>query len=244
MPDPALVTLTWRVVKRRLAASRAAIAAALLFPGLVALIGLRDSYAAGMKFFLFFFPHAFLVAAQDMVRTDIDGGALENVLFLAGRFRGFLRAKSLVLAAALGAYSAGLFALLAVWGAADGGFKPAYAIQFGLGLLAGLYYVALAGTLSYFLKAGSNAAAILLGQAAVVVALLFSVTSRTGFLDHAIAGRFPGPGPALLFGGLVAVLPNVIVSPKVSVFGAEVLAGLVLALFVQGRLVRRLELRK
>jgi hypothetical protein len=244
MSDPALVTLTWRVVRRRVLASRAAIAAAVLFPALVALIGLRDSYAAAMRFFLFFFPHAFLFAAQDMVRTDIDGGALENVLFLAGRFRGFLWAKNLVLAAAVAAYAAGLFTLLAAWGAARGGFEAVHLAQFGLGLLAGLYYVALAGTLSHFLKAGSNAAAVLLGQAAVFVALLFSVTSRTGFLDHAAAGRFPGPGPALLFGGLVAVLPNVIVSPKMSVFGAEVLAGLVLALFVQGRLVRRLELRK
>jgi len=76
------------------------------------------------------------------------------------------------------------------------------------------------------------------------VALLFSVTSRTGLLDYAASGRFPGPGPALLFGGLVAVLPNVVVSPSLFVFGAEVLAGLVLALLVQSRLSRRLELRK
>ena len=76
------------------------------------------------------------------------------------------------------------------------------------------------------------------------MALLFSVTSRTGLLDYAASGRFPGPGPALLFGGLVAVLPNVVVSPSLFVFGAEVLAGLVLALLVQSRLSRRLELRK
>jgi hypothetical protein len=244
MFDPSLIPLTWRVVRRRLYASPAAIAAALAFPALVALIGLRDSYGAAMKFFLFFFPHGFLIAAQDMVRTDIDSGALENVLFLDGRFRSFLRAKNFVLAAAMGTYALGLFALLAAWGAATGGFEAVHPAQFGLGLLAGFYYIALAGALSHFLKAGSNAAAVLLGQAAVVVALLFSVTSRTGFLDHAASGRFPGPGPALLFGGLVAVLPNVIVSPKLSIFGAEILAGLVLALFVQGRLLRRLELRK
>jgi hypothetical protein len=244
MFDTALFPLTWRVVRQRLFASPLAFAAAVAFPALVVFIGVRDSYGAALRFFLFFFPHGFLIAAQDMVRTDIESGALENALFLGGRFRGFLWAKNFVLAAAVGAYACGLFALLSAWGAATGAFEPIHLAQFALGLLAGFYYIGLAGTLSYFLKAGSNAVALLLGQAAVVVALLFSVTSRTGLLDHAASGRFPGPGPALLFGGLVAVLPNVVVSPSLFVFGAEVLAGLVLAFLVQSRLARRLELRK
>ena len=244
MLDTALFPLTWRVVRQRLFASPLAIAAAVAFPALVVFIGVRDSYGAALRFFLFFFPHGFLIASQDMVRTDIESGALENALFLGGRFRGFLWAKNFVLAAAVGAYACGLFALLSVWGAATGAFEPIHLAQFSLGLLAGFYYIGLAGTLSYFLKAGSNAVALFLGQAAVVVALLFSVTSRTGLLDHAASGRFPGPGPALLFGGLVAVLPNVVVSPSLFVFGAEVLAGLVLSFLVQSRLARRLELRK
>jgi hypothetical protein len=244
MLDTALFPLTWRVVRQRLFASPLAIAAAAAFPALVVFIGVRDSYGAAVRFFLFFFPHGFLIAAQDMVRTDIESGALENVLFLGGRFRGFLWAKSFVLAAAVGAYACGLFVLLVACGAATGAFEPVHLAQFALGLLAGFYYIGLAGTLSYFLKAGSNAVALLLAQAAVVVALLFSVTSRTGLLDHAASGRFPGPGPALVFGGLVAVLPNVVVSPSLFVFGAEVLAGLVLALLTQSRLARRLELKK
>jgi hypothetical protein len=244
MLDTALFPLTWRVVRQRLFASPLALAAALAFPALVVFIGVRDSYGAAVRFFLFFFPHGFLIAAQDMVRTDIESGALENVLFLGGRFRGFLWAKSFVLAAAVGAYACGLFVLLVAWGAVTGAFEPVHLAQFALGLLAGFYYIGLAGTLSYFLKAGSNAVALLLAQAAVVVALLFSVTSRTGLLDHAASGRFPGPGPALVFGGLVAVLPNVVVSPSLFVFGAEVLAGLVLALLTQSRLARRLELKK
>lgn len=244
MLDSAVFPLTWRVVRRRLFGSPLAIATALSLPALTTFIGLRDSYGAAVRFFLFFFPHGFLIAAQDMVRTDIESGALENVLFLGGRFRGFLWAKNFVLAAAVGIYACGLFVLLAVWGAATGALEPVHLVQFGLGLLAGCYYIGLAGTLSYFLKAGSNAVALLLAQAAVVVALLFSVTSRTGLLDHAASGRFPGPGPALLFGGLVAVLPNVVVSPSLFVFGIEVLAGLLLALLVQSRLARRLELRK
>jgi len=49
----------------------------------------------------------FLISVQDTVRSDIEGGALENVLFLGGRFRGFLSAKSLVLAVAVAGYAAG-----------------------------------------------------------------------------------------------------------------------------------------
>jgi hypothetical protein len=113
-----------------------------------------------------------------------------------------------------------------------------------LALLAGLYYAALAGVLSHFLRGGSNVLSILLAQAAGVLALLFTVSSRTGLLDHAASGRFPGAGSKLLFGGLVAVLPNVVVAGRPSLFAAEVLAGLVAALAVQERLVRKLELRK
>ena len=240
MLDTTLLPLTWRVTRRRLIASPLTLVAGLAFPAFVVWIGLRDSYETAAKFFLFFFPHVFLIAAQDMVRTDIDGGALENVLFLGGRFRRFLWSKNFVLAGAGGAYALLLFALFSAWGLAAGEFRPIYAAQFGLGLLAGFYYIGLAGTLSYFLRAGSNTLVLLLAQ----VALLFSVTSRTGFLDYAASGRFPGLGSKLLFGGLVAVLPNLAVSGRLSAFGAEVLAGLALSLFVQNRLARALELGK
>jgi hypothetical protein len=244
MFDTALFPLTWRVTRRRLAASPLVLAAGLAFPAAVVWIGVRDSYGTAAKFFFFLLPHVFLVAAQDMVHTDIDGGALESVLFLGGRFRRFLWAKNFVLAGAGGAYALLLFALFSAWGLAAGEFRPTHAAQFGMGLLAGFYYIGLAGVLSYFLKAGSNTLALLLAQTAAVVALLFSATSRTGFLDYAASGRFPGLGSKLLFGGLVAVLPNVVVSGRLAAFGAEVLAGLALSLLVQHRLARALELGK
>ncbi|OGD16455.1 MAG: hypothetical protein A2V76_10375 [Candidatus Aminicenantes bacterium RBG_16_63_14] len=244
MFDTALFPITWRVTRRRLLASPLAIAAGLAFPAFVVWIGFNDSYETAAKFFFFLLPHVFLIAAQDTVRTDIESGALENVLFLGGRFRGFLRAKSYVLAAAVGIYACGLFGLFTAWGLAAGAFRPYFVIRFALGLLAGSYYIALAGTLSYFLRAGSNVLALLLAQSAALIALLFSATSRTGFLDYAASGRFPGLGPKLLFGGLVAILPNVVVSGRLLVFAAEVLTGLALSLFVQNRLARALELGK
>jgi hypothetical protein len=244
MFDTALLPLTWRVTRRRLVASPLTLAAGLAFPAVVVWIGLSDSYETAAKFFFFLFPHVFLIAAQDMVRTDIDSGALENILFLGGRFRRFLWAKNFVLAGVGGAYVLLLFALFASWGLALGEFRPVYAAQFVMGLLAGFYYLALAGTLSYFLRAGSNTLVLLLAQSAALVGLLFSATSRTGFLDYAASGRFPGIGSKLLFGGLVAILPNLVVSSRLVAFGAVVLAGLALSLFVQHRLVRALELGK
>jgi hypothetical protein len=236
--------LTWRVARRRLIASPLAIVAGLAFPAFVAWIGLYDSYAAAAKFFFFLLPYVFLVAAEDMVRSDVDGGALENVLFLAGRFRGYLAAKSLVLAAAAAGYAAALFVLFAAWGIAEGRFTPDFALRFGLGLVAGIYYMSLAGVLSHFLKAGSNVLVLLLAQSAVVIGLVFSTTPRTGLLDWMAAGRFPGIGPKLLFGGFVAVVPNIIVSGRLPFFALEVLALLGLALAVQKRLTARLEIRK
>jgi hypothetical protein len=244
MPDTALLTLTWRVTRHRLVASPLAIVAGLAFPAFVVWIGFHDSYASAAKFFFFLLPHVFLVAAQDTVRSDVESGALESVLFLGGRWRRYLSAKSLVLAAAAAGYAVCLFVLFAAWGAARGELRADFAVRFALALVAGAYYVAAAGALSYVLKAGSNVLAVLLAQSAAVMALVFSATSRTGLLDYAATGRFPGIGDKLLFGALVAVLPNVIVSGRLPFFAAEIAAGLGLALFVQGRLARRLEIRK
>lgn len=244
MPDPALLPLTWRVTRQRLVSSPLAVVAGLAFPAFVVWIGFTDSYATAAKFFFFLLPHVFLIAAQDTVRSDVESGALENVLFLGGRFRSFLGAKGLVVAGAAAGYATVLYILFAAWGLASGAFGADSVLRFGLTLLAGLYYVALASLLSHVLKAGSNVLALLLAQSASIIALVFTTTARTGLLDYAATGRFPGPGPALVFGGWVAILPNVIVSGRLPGFAAEVLALLGLAVFAQARLLRRLEIRK
>lgn len=243
MPDTALLALTWRVTMRRVLASWPAAVAGLAFPAGIVWAGIGDSYGTAAKLFYFLLPHAFLVAAQDTVRTDLESGALENTLFAAGRFRGFLRAKGLVAAAGAGAYAIALFGLFAAWGLARGEFRPGDLVKFGLAVLAGLYYVGLAGVLGHFMRGGSNVLALLLAQAAAAMALIFTASARTGLLDYAAAGRFPGLGPKLLFGGLTALLPNVIVAGRWSLFAAEVLAGLGLVWAVHELLIRRLELR-
>lgn len=242
MFDAALFALTWRVTRKRLFGSPPALAAALAFPAFIAWIGLDDSYGTAARIFFFVLPHAFLLAAQDTVRTDIESGVLENALFAAGRFRGFLMAKGLVAAAVAGGYALLLCGLFAAWGISLGAFRASDLVRIGLALIAGLYYVALAGILSHFLRGGSNVLALLLAQAAVLVALLFTVSARTGLLDHAASGRFPGLGPKLLFGGLALILPNVVVTGRPTLFAAGVLAGLLAALLIRTWLLRRLEL--
>lgn len=244
MYDASLFALAWRIARRGLAGSPLAIAAGLAFPALVVWTGLRDSYGTAAKLFFFALPHLFLIAGRDEVKTEVEGGSLDSPLFLGGRFRGYLGCKSLAVTAAVAAYAAGAFALFAAWGAAAGRFEPIFLLRFGLALLAGLYYAAVAGLLSHFLKGGANVLVLLLAQAAAVLGLVFSTTARTGLLDYAAAGRFPGPGEALQFGGLVAVLPNIVVSGRLPAFAAEVLAGLGLAVLARVRLLRALELRR
>jgi hypothetical protein len=119
-----------------------------------------------------------------------------------------------------------------------------FMLQFGLALLGGLYYIGLAGAVSHFLKAGSNVVLILLIQFGAFLGLLFSVTSRTGFIDYLETGRFPGLGSRLAFFGFVSVFPNLAVSPRLTTGGLVIAAGLALALLFQRGRLRRLELRR
>ncbi len=244
MPAADVFPLTFRLTVRKVAASGFNLAVSALLPALLVFLGLRASYGTAMKLFLFFCPYVFLLAAQDMVGTELAGGALENVLFLRGAFRSYLWLKNFVLAAAAGAYVSFLFALLAAWGFVRGDFDPAFLIQFGLALAGGFYYVGLAGALSHFLKAGSNVVMILLVQLAAFMGLLLSAASRTGLIDYLETGRFPGLWPRLEFIGFIAVFPNLAVSRRLTAGGFVIAAGLALALLFQRGRLRRLELRK
>lgn len=242
MPAKDVFPLTVRLAVAKLRSSKFTVAVLAALPAFLVYLGVRDSQATAMKFFLFFFPYVFLLFAQDMVASELAVGGLENILFLRGRFRSYLWQKNLALAAAAGAYAAGLFLLLSAWGVACGTPGPFPADQFGMGLLAGVYYVGLAGLLSWFLKAGSNVVIILLAQAAWLVGLLFSATSRTGFIDHLGTGTFPGPKSWLLFMGFTSFFPNLLVSRRLFRGGLVVAAGLALVLLLQRTLARRLEL--
>jgi len=244
MPEKNVFPLTMSLTAAKLRASRFSVALAALLPAFLAFVAARGSCGTAMKFFLFFFPYVFLVAAQDMAGTEISSGALENVIFLRGVFRRFLWRKNFALAASAGAYAAAVFIGLALWSLARGRFDPNWGLQFGLGLLAGFYYIGAAGALSHFLKGGSNVVVILLAQAASLLGLLASAASRSAFIDHLEAGKFPDLVSRLKFLGFTAVFPNLIVSPRLRAGALVAAVGLAAALALQRALLRRLELRK
>ena len=217
---------------------------AAFFAAVPAYAWLRDSPAAALSFFLFLFPYVFLVLTQDMVRSEVDSGGLENVAFLRQDFRRYLLEKNAVIALFGGLVSLALFGILVTASCGSRSFSLLDFAQFGAGLFAGLYYTALAGFLSYLLKAGSNVLVIFLGQAALAVSFLLSAGSETGFLRNLSEGAFPDFPSLLKFSGLVALLPNTVVSRKFLPWTFEV-AGLSLFFFwLQYRQAARLELKK
>jgi hypothetical protein len=239
-----MFALTSLITMKKIAASRFLIAVSAAFPVFLVFLGIRESYGTMMKFFLFLFPHVFLFAGQDMAGGEVAGGALENVLFLRGRFKDYLWQKNFVLAGAAAGYSLALFFLLAVWGLASGRFDPASALQLGPGLLAGIYYIAVGGALSYLFRAGSNVIVVLLAQAGAVVALLLSAAARTTFLDCLESGRFPDLAARLKFAGLVSLFPNLIASRRLLAGASVVAGGAMLAFVCQRARLRRLELSR
>jgi hypothetical protein len=244
MSERFLWPLTLRLTWGKTRSSRFSLFLAAAFPVSIAWLIKNEGVRAGVSAFLLLFPHIFLILAQDMVRSELAGGVLENVLFLDGAFRRYLWLKNPAVLAIGGAYAAGLFAGLAALAAATGDLRLSFLTRFLLGLLAGAYYVAAAGLASYYLNSGSNALVFILLQFAGFFGLLFSAGSRPGFVDYVIDGRLPSVGARFLFHGLLLVFPNIITLPGHGRFAWVPAAGLALGLYLQKLLVSRLELRK
>ncbi len=244
MPELGFFPVTCGLTWGRLRSSRLPFILALAFPVFIVWLGLTASEKNAMSTFLLFFPHIFLFLAQDMVKSDIDGGALENVLFLQGRFRDYLWQKNFFIIALGTAYSTALFILLAVWQALSGGFGRSMIVGFAVGLLVGCYYTAAAGLLSYFLRAGSNTVLFIVLQAAAFFTLLFTSAGRSGLLFSIADGRFPDLRTRIVIRGLTAVFPNLAVLEQLRSLWWEVLAGTALFLIAQRCLASRLELEQ
>ncbi|MBN2408481.1 MAG: hypothetical protein JXE07_01990, partial [Candidatus Aminicenantes bacterium] len=117
---------------------------------------IKGAFGFAFRIFLFLFPHLFLFLARDMIKDEVDSGALENLLFLDGGYKSYFRWKNAVVGgAALGAGFL-FFGAFSLYGLATRQFVAMDLLQFGSGIVAGLYYLALAGFLSFFWRAGSN----------------------------------------------------------------------------------------
>jgi hypothetical protein len=218
-----------------------------LLPAFIVLLGyvwLRDSFSLCFRAYLFLFPYLFLFVSQDMVRDEVDSGALENVLFLRGRFRGYLLKKGLFLGLAALSLSIVLFLGLAAYGLISREFLAIYLLQFAAGVAAGVYYLSLGGLLSFSFKGGSNVLIVILAQVFLFIWLLLAAAKGGGLIDSLDQGSLAGLVPKLKFVAFAAVLPNVVSARRFVAYSAALLALSGFLLAVQWLKVRKLELRK
>jgi len=244
MPELGFLPVVFKLSLGKIRASKFSIVAAVLFPVFLVWLGLAGRPATAMSVFLFFFPHAFLFLAQDMVKTEIESGAMENVLFLGGRFRAYIWQKNFVIMAAGTVYAAVIFAALAAWNSVSGFFDWNNLVGFAAGLLAGYYYVAVAGLLSYYLRSGSNMLVFIFLQLAIFIGTMVSITSRSGLLSYIEGSQAPDLKSRLIIGALVTAFPNLIVFAQVRNLWWQVMILGLTGFAVQKCLSRRLELKR
>ena len=232
------------LIGKKALASKANRIAFAAFPALVTFIGFKESYETALNVFLFLSPYLYLVLSQDMAANEIESGMLENILFLKGGFRPYLMMKSFVLSLIGFAYTSLLFSVLVLYGIISNRFAWATCTPFLLGALVGSYYVQLGGLLSLFLRGGANVLLIIVAQAGVFIAALFSATQRTGFVAGLAKGDISGLTSSLKFLAVLAALPNLVLARRLFVYAIAVLCFLAAAFGVQFMVIRRLELTR
>lgn len=245
MDDAALraayLGLTWR----KILYSRATWAACAVLAAIAAVFWVRESIGTAVNMVLILGPYLFLFMTQDMMRGEIDGGTLENVLFIDGGFRTYLKLKNIVAGVAAAAVMLALLTALAVPAALGGAVSiRALAPLLALSLSVGVYYVMLGNTLSLFFKGGSNVMIVLVVQAALFVALVMTVKAEGGVLSYLETGVFPGLGERLKFMAFAAVCPSFLMSARFLPYALEFLGLAVLLWAVQSLKIRGLELER
>jgi hypothetical protein len=211
---------------------------------LLAYLWIADSFSLSLRAFLYLCPFLSLFFSQDMMNDEIHSGFLENVLFIGGRFRCYLISKNALVAAFALGIALVLFSGFAFYGLATRQFEARVLGQFVAGVLVGLYYVAAAGFLSFFFRAGSNVLIILLGQVLLFVGLLFTASQRMGLLNRLTDSSFPGIGAKLEFLAVSFVLPNIVIARRswLNVLGLGAMTALFFGLQIWK--IKSLELRK
>jgi hypothetical protein len=179
---------------------------------LLAYLWAEDSLSTAFKAFLYLHPFLSLFFSQDIVSDEIASGALENVIFIEGRFRHYLLLKPALVAAAGLGVSLALFLCFSAYGWTTHqlfSFEPG---RLAAGLLVGLYYVAAAGALSFCLRAGSNVLIIILGQFVLAAGLLVSASQRMGLIERLTSAAAQGTGAQFEFLSVSFILPNIVIA--------------------------------
>jgi hypothetical protein len=244
MSDRARLPIALFLTRRKLLSARVNGVVLSGFLLLLAYLWIEDSFSLCLRGFLYLCPYLSLFLSQDMLNDEIHSGSLENVFFIGGRFRGYLLDKNALVAGSALGINLILFSGLSIYGLATHHFEARALGQFAAGVLVGLYYVAAAGFLSFFLRAGSNVLIILLGQVLLFVGFLFTAAQRMGLVDRLSASSFPGIGAKLEFLAVLFVLPNILISRRtwLAVLGLGAMTALFFALQIWK--VKSLELLK
>jgi len=244
MPDGHRTALALLLTVKKVRASKINYLVFAALPGLCGYLWIKESFETAIKFFLFLFPYVFLFLSQDMVKEEVRSGALENVVFLGGEHKAYLWRKSLILdSLALGSVGA-LFLGLSLFALASHRFQALYFWQFLIGILVGIYYLHLGGLVSFYLRGGSNVLILIVIQALVLLAIMFSATQPSGFIDSLDKGIFPDLISRLEFVAVVIFLPNLIIWKKFWLFSVEILILLAFLIGLQKIKFERLELKK
>jgi len=216
---------------------------------LLAIFWWQAGYLYARRFFFSLFPYLFLLIAQDIFREEIDSGSLENVIFIRFNFRSYLQEKniSLFLLATIASTLVFVpFLLTSLW---QGDFSWAMFSSFFAGLMAGLYYISLAGLLGLRLRSGSNVLAIILIQVFLFLGLLVTSTSGASgrdIIDLLISGQPQGSRERFILFSFLALWPNALTSRTYRSLGfkLEALALIFLFLGLQAWRLGRLELKR
>lgn len=245
MDDAARRTVYVRLTWRKLFSSKVTWGACLALAMITAVFWVRESLETALRALLTLEPYLFLFMTQDMMKGEIDGGTLENVLFIDGGYKKYLMLKNPVAAAAAAIIAVSFFVVFSVPAAVSGALSGRTIIPLQIMALAvGIYYVYLGDTLSLFLKGGSNVMIVIIVQAAVFVTLILTVKAEGGILAYLETGSFPSFGERLRFMGFAALCPPFLMSPRFLPYALE-FAGLAAALgLIQSVRIRGLELER
>jgi len=235
-----ILLISWK----KLWSSRVSFIVLLAFVAFLLFFWLKDSFGASFNFLLFFSPHLFLFLSQDMMKDEIESGMLENVIFLKCRYQDYLLNKNLFVGFAAFICVSGLYVVFSGYGLAAHKYSPFFLIQFLAATIVGLYYVYLGGWLSLYVRGGSNVMILIISQALIFIALLFSATQRTGFIDYLEKGAFPNLASQIKFLAMIILLPNLAVTKNFLGYILEVIVLLVLILIFQKIKIQRLEIKK
>lgn len=209
----------------------------------------QGSFSYARRFFLFLFPYLFLLVAQDIFHEEIDSGCLENVVFLRLNFRSYLVEKNLSLFLLAAIFSGLLFLPFFLISAVRHDFSWLLLVSFFMGLMAGFYYLSLAGWLGLKLRSGSNVLAVILIQVFLFLALLVSLTSSSSgrnTLDLILSAQPQNRLEQVILSLFVALWPNALVSPNYSSLSLriEILILIFIFLGLQIGRLNRLELKR